>query len=465
MKPKLSVEISKWWVLIIAVLALIGVLIGYNMVANATSAPPGTSGFRAFNAGGGATPTACTQESTMITPQGEWQSDGTFIARDLVAPQGWSGIIFDGQLQRGGPHVFLVFLTHVVEQRYLQGTWYAVCPDPVQVAMRIADEKEDRNPGLHIQVWDQRVSPPQLLKELPSTSTSPTATGSPAQSPAATATRPAATPTATTSPSTGLDTWSKRLGVPINRLEAAPGESLDTAVHIKDGNVISVTIPAGFSFEGWDGSKTVKGNGPATVNLAGGTVRSVPGTPGTTPTSVAATPTQTSSGLDDWSKRLGVPTSRLESAPGEPLDKTVHVKDGNIIPVTIPQGFTFEGWDGSKKVNGTGPATINVSGATVRVGSGTTPGTTPTSVAATPTSTSSTWPANAQAASSVFGGDASRWEGCTGEVLCWHLRDGNPITLNVPSFAWIEGWDGSNTIPRTNGPVSIKVVGATLRPR
>lgn len=110
-------------------------------------------------------PSSC-PESTMLSPQGEWQPDGRFAARDVVAPQGWAGIIFDGQLVRGGNHNFLVYGPQVKELTYVQGTWYAICPDPVPVAKRIADEKESRNKGMWIQVWDSRGPEAKLLKEL-----------------------------------------------------------------------------------------------------------------------------------------------------------------------------------------------------------------------------------------------------------------------------------------------------------
>lgn len=67
--------------------------------------------------------------------------------------------------------------------------------------------------------------------------------------------------------------WTKVLGVPADRLEACPGEAQDKCVHLKDGALVSVQIPVGFRYEGWDGSQVVMGNGPAMVKVSGLTVR------------------------------------------------------------------------------------------------------------------------------------------------------------------------------------------------
>lgn len=83
----------------------------------------------------------------------------------------------------------------------------------------------------------------------------------------------------------------------------------------------------------------------------------------------------------------------------------------------------------------------------------------------TPIPSTKVWPATAAEAATIFGGPAERWEGCPGENRCWHLKEGDKVTLSVPDYAWLEGWDGSYTISRTNGPTSITAVGATLRPK
>lgn len=75
------------------------------------------------------------------------------------------------------------------------------------------------------------------------------------------------------------------------------------------------------------------------------------------------------------------------------------------------------------------------------------------------------WPSTASEATAAFGGTADRWESCPGEIECWHLKEGDKVTLSVPDYAWLEGWSGTETISRTNGPVSITVVGATIRPK
>lgn len=84
---------------------------------------------------------------------------------------------------------------------------------------------------------------------------------------------------------------------------------------------------------------------------------------------------------------------------------------------------------------------------------------------APPASEPTAWPSTTSKAATAFGGPVDRWESCPGEVMCWHLREGEAVTLTVPSNTWLEGWDGSNTIGRTDGPTSITIVGATLRPK
>lgn len=74
-------------------------------------------------------------------------------------------------------------------------------------------------------------------------------------------------------PSGVLD-WAKVLvGVPYDRLETCPGEGTSRCVHVKDGPLLSVSVPGGYKYEGWDGSQVVMGNGPVMVKISGLTVR------------------------------------------------------------------------------------------------------------------------------------------------------------------------------------------------
>jgi len=82
-----------------------------------------------------------------------------------------------------------------------------------------------------------------------------------------------------------------------------------------------------------------------------------------------------------------------------------------------------------------------------------------------PTSTTTVWPSTTEDAADLFGATAPRWESCPGENLCWHLIEGDLVDLSIPDFANVEGWTGSQTIPLTDGPVQVEVVGATVRPR
>lgn len=217
--------------------------------------------------------TACAQESRMLAPQGEWLTDGRFAARDLVAPAGWTGIIFDGQEVRGGDHFFRIFGPQVREHIYVQGTWYAICPELVSVAQRIAGEKQSRNPGLTIHVVDNRTSPAkeidwksgQIAKNT-STTAQPSLQAQPQPGVAQpSASQPQASQATTTN-------WSN-LGIASSRLEVCPGEAADKCVHVKDGPVSAINVQDGATYEGWDGKASISGNGPKTVNAAGLTVR------------------------------------------------------------------------------------------------------------------------------------------------------------------------------------------------
>lgn len=79
------------------------------------------------------------------------------------------------------------------------------------------------------------------------------------------------------------------------------------------------------------------------------------------------------------------------------------------------------------------------------------------------------WPATAAAAADKFGVagqrsmDASQYEGCPGEDFCWHLMDGDPALVDVPSGVVYEGWDGTQAIAGS-GPSQIMAAGITLRP-
>ena len=106
----------------------------------------------------------CPKESTMLTPQGKANKDGLFSIKDLVAPNGFPNIIFDGQLRPDQIHVFLVFDSQVPELTFVQGTVYAVCGDATAIAVRIANEKANRNPGLEIQVRDLRGGGNKLIR-------------------------------------------------------------------------------------------------------------------------------------------------------------------------------------------------------------------------------------------------------------------------------------------------------------
>jgi len=88
-----------------------------------------------------------------------------------------------------------------------------------------------------------------------------------------------------------------------------------------------------------------------------------------------------------------------------------------------------------------------------------------TNVAQPETSTETTpWPITADAAANLFGGNASRWEQVSGRR--WHLKeDPVKVTLKIPDYAQVEGWDGNQTIELTNGPITVTVVGATVYPR
>ena len=111
------------------------------------------------------TATCSKGESTVLSPQGELIS-GLFSSKDLVAPEGFQNLIFDGQLRHDQNHVFLVMDDKVPELTFVQGTWYAVCGDPLGIALRIAGEKASRNPNLTIQVRDLREGGNTLIKQI-----------------------------------------------------------------------------------------------------------------------------------------------------------------------------------------------------------------------------------------------------------------------------------------------------------
>lgn len=86
------------------------------------------------------------------------------------------------------------------------------------------------------------------------------------------------------------------------------------------------------------------------------------------PTQVSSSqPSTVAAAATDWTKVLsGVSAARLESCPGEPESRCVHIKDGDIITIGISEGFLYEGWDGRSTIKGVGPATVKASGLTVR---------------------------------------------------------------------------------------------------
>lgn len=111
------------------------------------------------------TQTVCPKESMFLAVQGQKVDEHRFGASHLAAPDGWAGIIFDGQLEFQGPHVIMLLDPVVIEEIiYVQGTWYAICPPDMEaIAARMAATKLDLRPGTEIQIIDRRAGRNQRL--------------------------------------------------------------------------------------------------------------------------------------------------------------------------------------------------------------------------------------------------------------------------------------------------------------
>lgn len=94
---------------------------------------------------------ACTVEYVIIQPEVVQAPSGELFNVNIQIPSGFNTLIFDQGFQ------YLIFGTDV-DQWQGEGTWYAICPDPVPVAIRIARGKV---------VWDMRLGEPVLLSGTP----------------------------------------------------------------------------------------------------------------------------------------------------------------------------------------------------------------------------------------------------------------------------------------------------------
>jgi len=214
---------------------------------------------------------ACPDRAIRTEPQGLLQPDGSFVAQF-----GTSGCrtIFEGRIWEAGlniqPRHDIVLIEGAQDGfRYWEGNGWLLPSewDAKQIACQLWENKKEN--------WLSQGITPLPLRfwgfgtdfVCPSAQAVATATPVPTRTPAPTAAAPTATPAITPA------LWASLLGVPEDRLEQCPGEDVNACVHIMDGDLVSVQIPENYQFEGWDGSQTLGGEGPATVQAVGLTVR------------------------------------------------------------------------------------------------------------------------------------------------------------------------------------------------